>query len=128
MQGGQGAGGDSGGHETRLAQQSRRKNDTIKSDMCTTLNRIAGVYLYSKTRHLHPQTVCKSLQASLGHTVGTHVQACEEGEDAGGVNHPTCREAQTQLKARQATQQLEAAGIWTDLCWLGLMAERLTWF
>lgn len=61
------------------------------------LNGITSAYLHSKTRHLHPQTVCKSLQASLGHTVGPHVQAGEEGEDAGGVNHPTCSEAQAQL-------------------------------
>lgn len=69
------------------------------------LNRITSAYLHSKTGHLHPQTVCKSLQASLGHTVGPHVQAGEEGEDAGGVNHPTCSEAQAQLKITNKNKQ-----------------------
>lgn len=87
-------------------------------------------YLHSKTRHLHPQTVCKSLQASLGHTVGPHVQAGEEGEDAGGVNHPTCSEAQAQVKkTKQARScKLNPNPIWTHLCWLGLVAETRSWF
>lgn len=60
------------------------------------------IYLHSKTVHLHPQTVCKGLQAPLGHTVGPHVQTGEEGEDAGGVDHPTCRGQHAWIKTELA--------------------------
>lgn len=46
-------------------------------------------HLHSKAGHFNPEAVCERLQASLRHAVGSHIQAGEEGEDAGGVDHPT---------------------------------------
>lgn len=50
----------------------------------------ASAHLDAEAGHLHPKAVGEGLQASLGDAVGSHVQAGEEGEDAGGVDHPTC--------------------------------------
>lgn len=47
-------------------------------------------HLHTEAGHFHPQTVRERLQSSLGDAVRSHVQAVEEGEDAGGVDHPTC--------------------------------------
>lgn len=61
--------------------------------------------LDSETGHLQPQTVCEGLQASLGHAVGSHVQAGEKREDAGGENHPTCRSTGVNEESREEQQE-----------------------
>lgn len=81
-----------------------------------------SVHLDTEAGHLHPQAVGEGLQASLGDAVGSHVQAGEESEDAGGVDHPTCN---TQEHAEKPSQRKKKTGrISADLWWRGPEAGR----
>ena len=58
----------------------------------------SGTYLDPEAGHLHPQAVCERLQTPLGDAVGSHVQAVEEGKDAGHEDHPAYSKRRDNMK------------------------------